>query len=407
MHFTKDVRDVIHGYIGLTEVERAVIDTLEFQRLRRIKQLAFTHYVYPNAVHTRFIHSLGTMHVAGKFAERMFPEDEERVQKIRLAALLHDVGHGPYSHTFEAFTRKIGVTHEDIGRKIIESSSIADVLKDFGYDPKEIADIAFGRAGLNSQFIYGSVDADKLDFVPRDAYFTGAEYSSVDIDRLIKKSRVVGDRIVFQVPAALSSLEAFVIARYEMFRAVYFHKTVRAADIMFVKALEPYENELLDKVKNVEEYVLMDDSYADMLIAKVAKEEDGFHGDLARRLLRRDLLKLAFEKMLHTEIRIERITSPEALAQEIASHAGVDEKFVFVDIASVPAVPYVDSTRRYLDIPVIDSDGNIGMLSQYSKVVETLRRYMEILRVYTLPQYLDKVREACRKVLREVYEMNM
>ena len=133
MKFDGEITDPVHRYIRFSEVEKELIDTAVFQRLRRIRQLAGAHLVYPSAQHSRFEHSLGTMHIAGYAGETLhtkgYLDDKDKVQKLRLAALLHDIGHGPFSHLFEEVLElKCRTSHEDMGKQIISESSIFDIL---------------------------------------------------------------------------------------------------------------------------------------------------------------------------------------------------------------------------------------------------------------------------------------
>ncbi|MFZ1876551.1 MAG: HD domain-containing protein, partial [Nitrososphaeraceae archaeon] len=183
MKFIGEITDPVHRYISFSAVERDLIDTSVFQRLRRIRQLAGAHLVYPSAQHSRFEHSLGTMHIAGYAGESLlrkgFIDSEDKLQELRLAALLHDVGHGPFSHLFEeVLESKCNMTHEDMGKKVILESEISDVLSGHGYTPSDICRLSFGesRSSFLNEIIAGSLSADIMDYLPRDSLFTGAEY---------------------------------------------------------------------------------------------------------------------------------------------------------------------------------------------------------------------------------------
>ncbi|MEM2739154.1 MAG: HD domain-containing protein, partial [Candidatus Bathyarchaeia archaeon] len=178
-----EIKDPVHGYVYITEQEKEIIDSYPVQRLRRLRQLAGAEYVYPGANHTRFEHSVGVMYLAGKVVENPNIHQivhEEDIEAVRIAGLLHDVGHGPFSHVFEhLLTGKLNKTHEDITMWIIKNSELKDVISKLGYKPEYIAELAAGslledpKAFLN-QIIRSSIDVDKLDFVVRDTYHTGA-----------------------------------------------------------------------------------------------------------------------------------------------------------------------------------------------------------------------------------------
>lgn len=174
------IKDPIYGYIRLTETERRVLDTGPVQRLRRIRQLSGAEYAYPAATHTRFEHVLGTMYLAGVVTENLPVKLSEGEKKaVKVAALLHDVGHAPFSHLFEPILQRyVGKTHEDMSTNIVLDSELSSVLEGEGLDPKIISRLCVGRLGDSKrayldQIIRSSVDVDKMDFVLRDSYHTG------------------------------------------------------------------------------------------------------------------------------------------------------------------------------------------------------------------------------------------
>lgn len=186
----KSFRDPLYGFIGLSEKEVRLVDTSVFRRLHRIKQLSHTHLVYPSALHTRFEHSLGTMHIAGRMCDELGLEKET----VRQAALLHDIGHGPFSHLFEYVLEKInpGITdiHEKITKMIINDDEEMNGI--LGSDKEKIVDILhpkskmdFKSTTLHSDIVSGSLDADKMDYLRRDSYFLGVYYGMFDLERVI------------------------------------------------------------------------------------------------------------------------------------------------------------------------------------------------------------------------------
>jgi HD superfamily phosphohydrolase len=231
-----EITDPVHRYINFSAIEREIIDSPIFQRLRRIRQLAGAHLVYPSAQHSRFEHSLGTMHIAGYAGESLlrkgFIDGEDDVQELRVAALLHDIGHGPFSHLFEeVLVSKCGMTHEDVGKKVILESEIRDILDRHGFSPSNVCKLSFGESRLSflNEIIVGGLSADIMDYLPRDSLFTGAEYGKIDYHRLVSSFEVVATGHLAINKSALYSFESMLISRYEMFKAVYFHKTVRSA----------------------------------------------------------------------------------------------------------------------------------------------------------------------------------
>lgn len=181
-----DIVDPIHNFIRVYETELKIIDSPIFQRLRRIRQLSGAHLTYPSAQHSRFEHSLGVMHIAGQAANALKEKgllNPDQIQNIRLAALLHDVGHGPFSHLFEeVLQEKRKISHEEMGKKIILKSEIGDILSKSGFDKKFITKLAFGDTKYKfvNEIISGSLSADMMDYLQRDGYFTGAEHAKID-----------------------------------------------------------------------------------------------------------------------------------------------------------------------------------------------------------------------------------
>ena len=170
--------DPIHGFVRAYETEQKLILNPAFQRLRRIRQLSSTHLVYPGAQHTRFEHSLGVMHVAGMAGHALAEKgaiDSEKIIILKLAGLLHDIGHGPFSHMFETLGFGGCFSHEEMGRKIIETTEIAEVISSTGYEPKDVTATAFGGNSTSrymNEILSGYLSADMMDYLLRDGYFT-------------------------------------------------------------------------------------------------------------------------------------------------------------------------------------------------------------------------------------------
>jgi len=244
------------------------MDSYPMQRMRRLRQLAGSEYVYPGANHTRFEHCIGVMYLAGKVLEnpyisRVVTDEESEV--ARIAAMLHDIGHGPFSHVFEhLLIRDLDRTHEDITSWLVEKSEVGDKLSKMGFTPSDVGKLAVGKLhkpkkSFLDQVISSAVDVDKQDFIVRDTFHTGAEYGFIDVFRLIHALDVLDGNIAVEV-GALSALEAFVIARIESFKSIYFHRVGRAAQIMLASAMEKANEELgLTSFKTPEEYLAMDD----------------------------------------------------------------------------------------------------------------------------------------------------
>jgi hypothetical protein len=407
-----EVKDPIHGYIELSEAERDVLDTPPMQRLRRIRQLAAAHLTYPGAEHSRFQHSLGVMHLSGLFGERLWALgliDLEEVALLRLAGLLHDVGHGPFSHLFEELLERRGLSHEELGRRIVKETVVADVLQDHGFDPLETSDLSVGRLsgrGFLNQVVAGQFSADTLDYLVRDSYYTGVEYGQVDVRRLIDSIDVLDDTLSMDI-TALYALEALLIARYEMFKAVYFHRTVRAASVMLIRAMESADEALgLTEFSSLRDYLRLDDeTVLSMLLNLEGDEQVETARRLAWMVRERRLLKCAYERLLHGEelkpLRL-RGEEREKLEAELAKRAKADERFLYVDISTAPSVPYNPGGRKPEEISLFvrEPDGSKRILnfSDVSPLASVLLGYINILRVYCRAVDLKQVRKEARRL---------
>ena len=412
-----EIKDPIYGYIYITEAEKKIIDSYPFQRLRRIRQLAGAEYVYPGANHTRFEHSLGVMYLAGLLVEnpqlsQILSEDE--AQMIRIAALLHDVGHGPFSHIFEHILIKfLGKTHEDMTFWIITKSELRDIIGGLGYDPNVIGALAVGRLNkpkmaFMNQIIRSAVDVDKLDFVVRDTYHTGAKYGFVDVFRLIRTLDVIDGNLSVDV-GALSALESFMLARIESFKSIYFHRVGRAVQIMLAMAMERAKDELgLADFKSPEEYLALNDYNLWTKLQECEKSRE-----IIERLERRKLIKCAYDpppfyirdRIVSSIFNVEGIR--KRIRDQIAEEAGVDPQSIVIDVPTLPSVPYHHAfPLEPMEIPVFQKtrDGRkiSGKLSEVSGIFDLLKGFMNILRVYTEEEHLKKVQEVSERLFGEL-----
>ena len=410
-----EISDPIHGYVYLSEVERDVIDTRIFQRLRRIRQLAGAHLTYPAAQHSRFEHSLGTMHLAGLAGNVLLNKGylgEDKIQILRLSGLLHDVGHGPFSHLFEeVLVESTNTTHEDIGKKIVRETEIRDILGRHGFDANSISMLSFGESKISffNEIIAGGLSADIMDYLKRDSYFTSTEYGKIDAERIISAFEVHDNKLAID-KAALYSFESMMISRYEMFKAVYFHKTVRSAEVMMLRSMRLAEDELHLTDISLDKYVeLTDDATMVQLIALESKDEPlKFAAKLARDYRDRKLLKCVYEKILHKSDNIVRNVLNKKLlkniSEEIADSAGVDPNHVYIDASKTPSVP-LTPTKEEPDVVVLvakDVNGKkINHLLPINEIplISSISGFMDMIRVYTTNESRVKVEEEVKKVL--------
>ena len=417
LNYVAEIRDPVHGYIKMTDLERQLVDSPFVQRLRRIHQLAGAYMVYPGATHTRFEHVIGAMHVAGRIAESLAGASEldgSMVQEVRVAALLHDVGHGPFSHMYEEVLSERGKTsHEDISQRVIRETSIRDVLEKNGFSSKKISEFAVGRQRSKPPFmneiIAGGLSADMMDYLPRDSYFTGVEYGKVDTQRVIDSLHVAEGHLVID-DAALYAFEALLLARYEMFKAVYFHRTVRAAEVMLVRSMKLADDVLgLTDLSDIEAYLDMTDEV--VLHALVTLKPSTPELEEARRLALdfrgRKFVKCAFERLVQRRGRTVGQLFADEDAREravsyIAKKAKVDSGRVYLDVPTTPSVPYTYSKEALTAVGLFTTEGNRRALKavplERLPLLGPIAGVMDMLRVYTSPEDRSSVEKATLKL---------
>lgn len=362
----KVIRDPLHGYIELDELARAILDTVEMQRLRRIRQLGFSYLVYPGANHTRFEHSLGTYHLMNILLERLNVAKEEE-QELIVASLIHDTGHGPYSHVTEPLIKKL----TDKGHEEIESIIFADrdededkdkdededkdedaesaattilkVVEDYRLDKREIVRYIKGIKGENgerqnffrerdfSRILNGEIDIDKMDYLVRDSYYTGVAYGIVDNIRLIQGLDFFKGEVVITEKGLLPA-EYLLFSRLLMQPTVYNHHTSRIAQLMFLNALEDFIESDTAITITITMIRRMDDSELNIAL----RNANSYQKKMMRRINERRLFKRAvyrkineMEDGLVEELSDERRV--EEVREEISRRAGVDKKYVIVD----------------------------------------------------------------------------
>ncbi|MGV9173352.1 MAG: HD domain-containing protein [Promethearchaeia archaeon] len=261
----KNILDPIHGPIPITSLEYQIISNPIFQRLRKVTQLSQTCLVFPGATHNRFQHCLGTTFVMDKLLKTLKENEDfhmegknrdNLIQKMRLAALLHDCGHIPFSHTFE--NKKKGINHEYFGKCIIERSILGEIMENNGINPKSIGGLITGEPYAKDDLfieltallplLSSHADCDRMDYLLRDAYFTGVPYGTYDIDRITNFVDSEGLQIGF-LEKAQDALEDFLFSRFQMYKIVYVHKTVIGYELLLHKIYEKYIKKYKEEIE--------------------------------------------------------------------------------------------------------------------------------------------------------------
>ena len=287
----KEFRDPIHGFISVNKYELEIISSPIYQRLRNIKQLSLGHYVYHGSEHSRFGHALGTMHLAGlafdamkKNTEKLnkiFTADESDRNALRIAALLHDVGHTPFSHSLEGL---LDAKHEAYSIALV-NSHFSEIIRNADIDIQIIKNLILGEPNLEkpymSKIISGQLDVDRMDYLLRDSYYAGVSYGKFDLHRIIDQLATVDDRFAV-LQGGYEAVEQMIFARYQMYQQVYFHKTKRMFELMLWKCGEILKNNKtlsfpslkdLDSESGLKEYAKCDDRWFLNLISQDSNPE--------------------------------------------------------------------------------------------------------------------------------------
>jgi len=375
-------KDPLYGFIHVDYVIiKKIIDSSLFQRLRRIRQLSGVQMVFHGAEHSRFSHSLGVYEIANRFL--IVPDLKEilseRDKLIFLAsALLHDIGHGAYSHAFEDVFL---VSHEKIGAKLILShKELRSILDSIDLDfAKDIASVLNKekRFPLIEQLISSQLDVDRLDYLERDAYFTGAAYGHIDLDRLIRVLYVKDGQVVFKL-SGIHAIENYLIARYHMYWQVYYHPVSRAYEVILEKIYKRVKDLLLagyhfesnvTPLKNIIEnkddldsYIEIDDYYINGLISSFTKSNDFILRELSLDFLNRRI----FGYINDTKENQEKIL-------EIKAKYNKEELDYFTTYRTVENSTYNDDGKGFGDkIYILLEDQSVSTLKEQSKIIESL-----------------------------------
>lgn len=414
------IRDPLHRYIDLTPQEVEILNTPPLQRLRRIKQLPHVDLVYPGANHTRFEHSLGMLFIAGRIAISLELADEEKAV-IRCAALLHDAGHGPFSHEFEGVMKNIsgdGVSHEDITRMIIDQvpqirSALGDrrdaVLSLFKEEKDSIA----------GQIISGGIDADKMDYFLRDSYYAGVTYGVFDLERIlhtITTTTLGPENYLVIREKGIDALDSFRLARFMMHTQVYFHHTRVIANRMFERAMiiavkdgviSTAELDVTGK-EFLSNFLSLDDS---RLLIKLQSDPKSKASVFAKMLEERRLLKRGYEMNVtachDVEIRMNLIRkkrSFESLEHALADTCRCDPDMIIVEQYELENSLLASSFDKMKDnVPpylILDKNGKAHqveeMSSLFSKPEPRIMFY-----IFCPKEYQETIRRSAESLIRD------
>ena len=383
---TKVFRDPLYGYINVEyKVISDLIDTKEFQRLRRIRQLSGVSMVFQTAEHSRFTHSLGAYQMAN-----FVLSDVEGIEVLTeyerllflITALFHDIGHGPYSHAFETV---LSVSHEEMGAKIIlGDTEVNKVLtKENPNLPKDIASIIRHekKYPLVESLISSQLDVDRMDYLSRDAYFTGAAYGHIDYYRILRSMKVIDSKLYVRA-SGVHSIESYLMSRYHMYFQVYYHPAARSyeciLDSIYARIKDLIEkNKLSEANINIKEFVNvinspddlysyfeLDDAYVNAFIKKFTKTTDKILRTLCNAFINRHLFKC---------IEVQNDPDPKLIESIKAKYTEEETKYYFI-YSKVSLDTYSHVSKGDInDIKVILPNGKSKSLDQYSPIIKDLR----------------------------------
>ncbi len=382
----KVFRDPLYGYIEVNyELISKLIDAREVQRLRRIRQLSGVSMVFQTAEHSRFTHSLGSYQMANLVLEKVSgaKENLSEYEQILLlvSALLHDIGHGPYSHAFEEI---LDTPHEEMTARIIEASTtdVNRILKEYGVNPSDVASIIRHNSKYKvvEKLVSSQLDVDRMDYLARDAYFTGATYGTIDRNRLLRSMIVLKDDVLVRA-SGVHSVESYLMSRYHMYFQVYYHPVTRAYELLLegiykrIKDLTEANIKVDANVTNfvrvikdnslIEEYVSLDDAYVNGFVTQLTSSSDEILSTLAKAFLNRKLFKYLD---VNEDIDISQFKK---------------NKYYFNE-SSVSAVAYLANKGAVDSIKLLTETGEVVKLEDYSPIIKSLAEssYKKVKRIY-------------------------
>ena len=448
----KIIIDPVHGDIGLSELETKLIDAPTFQRLRKLKQLGFASMVYPNASYSRFAHSLGVLHVTSRvidaFRRNSQLQNDEDIKKERIASLLHDIGHYPYSHLMEYIdwdryismylSKKNGEDestnqsvdpypeHTKIARLVLtKRKDIKEILEKDGIVPEEIAALIEGKHSDIPCLLHRSLDVDRMDYLVRDSLNTGVPYGRIDINYILNNLDIMEDQDIVINAKARISAEHLLVSRYFMFNAVYLHKTVFGFEevVRRIILLLLKEGKIYSSGTEIEEIIAEDshkfldfhDGYLDKFIDKYgAGDDDRLLTILCKAIKLRHppkmirevvdlrslqdgrsseeyvLFKRCMEKEL-SEIADECKIQPELLIWRETKDVGFESMYPYVGISKVQDIQ--EEERKQL-IRVKDSSGKpVNLVEDEKSIIHYLPLKLKVIRLYAVGLDNEKVEE--------------
>ena len=372
------VRDPLWNNIRLEPEALAVVDTPAFQRLRYVRQLGHAFLVYPGATHTRFEHALGAYHLASRALTHLEQPGGAEVLPIRLAALLHDIGHYPFSHALE----EAGLPHhEGLAERHLKTAELADVLQRCNVRPADLLAMIQSKSPAPlARLVSGPVDVDKLDYLSRDAFGCGVPYGIIDVDRLLASFVLAegrdGARVLAIQEKGLSAVESLLFAKYQMYRNVYWHHAVRSATVMFKRLVR--RAIAVGQVREADIALATDDGLIHDLMRQ---DTTGLAQGLRQRRLAKRALDLGLSE-LPGDAEDWPATQPalvERVEDRLARELNLEPNELFLDFPE-------KREALVLDVPVARRDGSLSQGPALATVAGELMNSARRLRIFVTRQ---------------------
>lgn len=382
----KKIRDTVYGdYIEINEDQLRVIDSKEFQRLRRIKQLGFSSITYPGANHTRFEHSLGVLYLTKKVCKNIDVLTKEKQRDLEFAALLHDIGHGPFSHVSEFISEKYGTSHEELSAERVHK--MEDIING------DIDRIINYIKGEDLQIVAGHIDTDRMDYLKRDSLKCGIEHGNIELPTISHAMNIIDGNIVFN-ENSLSAIESLLVARSHMINSVYTHHASMCAELMVKETLQAYcEEESIEKMMSLDDY----DAKKELL--NMDRKESKYF----KKVLNRNLYKVAYQAGIKDYDRQELKyisnyieENERKLEEKISNKVGLDSNQILIN---KPKKRVKDLTDK---IQIKTSNGDIISADKLSPIIKNLDEinwHNNKIIIYSPKDKTKEVRKHSEKIL--------
>lgn len=407
------IKDPIHGYVSLSAVERDVIDQRVSQRLRYIREPAGLSLVYPGADIALMGRTLGFMHMTEIFFEHLDGGLEE-VQNGRIAALLLMLATGPWANVMREYLEVRGTNRKKLASILVNKTSVGEQLENHGFSRKEtiaLVDKGIPLKNLDIDLTTCSINPELIDDITRDSYFAGVEYAQLEFRRLFAATRVAKNRLAVE-RTSLFTLEAYFAAAANMFDAIYFHKTVRAAELMLLRVLDVAGSQILPTPgEDPDSFFLCDDLtflHELLHVEPDSSEEMKEASRIFSEFNRRYLIKMVSSRAISDPAFLNKLSTPDGLYSietEIAEDADIDPRNVYVDFPDRPSVTFYPGRYNFDEIALFER-GSTGYefwrVSDMSLMARSFTRILKPVRIYTTRGYRTKVKKSADRVLESV-----